>query len=113
MFTGSASGPRQANIRRLQAKLLATAGASPGADDVRLVNPGDMQLYSFYKPSLVAGPYTISTSQTVTYQGSDSKQVQQNLDAPVGQPFDVVAPQFTIDPKEVHSTYPPPGHADQ
>jgi hypothetical protein len=113
MVTASGIGPRQANVARLQSKVLTAAIPVSTKDDVPLSDPGDMQLYSFYKPSLVAGTYTITTSQTVSYDDQDSNHVKQTLDAPVGQPFDVVAPQFTIDPKDIHSTYPPPGHADQ
>ena len=86
--------------------------ASTSSDGPLLANPGDMQIYNFYKPSLVAGQYTITTAQTVSYT-QNSKTVTQTLEAPVGQSFDVVAPQFAIDPKDIHSTYPPPGHADQ
>lgn len=81
-------------------------------DDPPLANPGDMQIYNFYKPSLVAGTYTITTTQTVSYSQNNNT-IKQTLEAPVGQDFDVVAPQFAIDPKDIHSTYPPPGHADQ
>jgi hypothetical protein len=108
----AAANPRRNNVHRLQAKVLAAANEA-SADPVPLADPGDLQLYNFYKPALVAGSYSISTSQTVSYHDQNGNPVQQSLDAPVGQPIDVVAPQFAIDPNEIHSTYPPPGHADQ
>ena len=37
----------------------------------------------------------------------------QTIPAPAAQSFNVVAPRFTIDPKDVHSVYPSQGHADQ
>jgi hypothetical protein len=107
-----ALGPRQTNINRLL-RVPTTATLPSSENDGPLPNPGDMQVFNFHKPSLVAGTYTITTSQTVSYQGRDLHHVEQTLDAPVGQQFDTVAPQFTIDPKEIHSMYPPQGHADQ
>ena len=79
--------------------------------------PGDVVLYSFYEPSLKAGPYTINVSQRV-HLPSDPTNVDKHLlvdgiNTVLQQPFEVVAPQFAIDPKDVHSTYPPQGHADQ
>lgn len=83
-------------------------------------------MYSFYKPSLEAGTYTIKVSQNVhvTYNERDPKtaeNITKDEELPLGlkgettteQSFEVVAPQFTIDPKDIHSTYPPQGHADQ
>lgn len=79
--------------------------------------PGYMKLYSFYKPSLVAGSYTVKVNQDVTIPfgldagthalpASDSGNLLE-------QPFEVIAPQYTISSADIHSTYPPQGHADQ
>jgi hypothetical protein len=76
-----------------------------------------MKLYSFYKPSLVAGSYTIKVNQDVTIPlgldagthalpASDSGNLLE-------QPFEVIAPQYKISSADIHSTYPPQGHADQ
>jgi hypothetical protein len=79
--------------------------------------PGDVVLYSFYEPSLKAGAYTINISQRV-HLPNDPTDVDKHLlvdgtNTVLQQPFEVVAPQFAIDPKDIHSTYPPQGHADQ
>ena len=106
------------NVRKNALKVAATAAAS---SDPPLAKPGDMKLYSFYKPSLVGGTYSISVSQSVqvpagnpstTYPASDND-LTTTADYPHTQPFEVVAPRFAIDPNDIHSVYPPQGHADQ
>jgi hypothetical protein len=73
----------------------------------------------FYEPSLVAGSYTIKVNQDVTL-ADDKLPRALNLGpdpkAPINiqeQSFEVVGPRFVIDPKDIHSVYPPQGHADQ
>ncbi|MCJ1309781.1 hypothetical protein MMC25_003442 [Agyrium rufum] len=91
----------------------------PGAP--ALASPGDMQLYSFYEPSLTAGQWQIQISQKISVPAgvpSDKypafvQELEQSTDFPSLQTFDVVAPQVTLDPSQVHSVYPPQGHADQ
>ncbi|KAK5455895.1 hypothetical protein LTS15_005213 [Exophiala xenobiotica] len=100
--------------------------------------PGHMRLYSFYKPSLrmfllqeeyrsadnvsEAGRYTIEVSQTIkAYRDGNVESLDQplfNRNTPTdntiaGQDFNVIAPQFSLDPKLINSFYPPPGHQDE
>ncbi|KAJ9607109.1 hypothetical protein H2200_008181 [Cladophialophora chaetospira] len=82
--------------------------------------PGHMRLYSFYTPSLEAGPYAIEAKQTVTATGSPDLHIWNylgNSTTPATtiqrQKFEVAAPQFTIDPKTINTCYPPQGHADE
>ena len=82
----------------------------------KLVDRGDMQLYSFHEPALVAGTYTITPTQAVKIPLADRTEkhtLQGTIDFPTSQQFEVIAPQFAIDPKDIHSVYPPQGHADQ
>ncbi|KAJ9633786.1 hypothetical protein H2199_009233 [Coniosporium tulheliwenetii] len=109
MFSAAHSsplGPRHRVLRPLHRRrnLAATPGEPGESDEVKLVAPGFMRLYSFYAPSLAAGPYSISASQVITpsNQGSKTKSTPP-------QKFNVVAPQFTIPSDDVHSVYPPPG----
>jgi hypothetical protein len=89
----------------------------PDPNDPQLPNPGDMQLYSFYEPALQAGTYTISVTQQVEVPDGPFPGGTFPIDGPGDNPgpqqFEVVAPQFVIDPKDIHSVYPPEGHADQ
>jgi hypothetical protein len=61
--------------------------------------------------------YTITATQTVEvpdgpYPGGTYPIVGPG-DNPGPQQFEVIAPQFSIDPKDIHSVYPPEGQADQ
>ena len=89
--------------------------------DPKKLNPDEMRLYSYYRPSLVAGEYTISAQHTIS---SPSKWSQQNLtinntivedgsgtDEP--QVFEVMVPRFSLDSDLVNSYYPPDGHQDE
>lgn len=67
---------------------------------------GEERLYSYYKPSLVAGTFDITTEQFVSNGG------QKAIKLTASQPFTVVAPQFALPPGAIHSQYPPEGHAD-
>lgn len=90
------------------------------------------RLYAFYTPALEAGPYTVSASQVITaYKEKEAQArtvqnqylVQDPLKPnalvpakpvlPVLQTFNVVAPQFSLDPALVNSFYPPSGHQDE
>ena len=60
-----------------------------------------MQLYDNSIPALEAGVYTITVQQ-------DIKEIDtQGYFQPVTQEIEVRAPQFTLDPQEIHSVYPP------
>jgi hypothetical protein len=76
------------------------------ADDLSADIPvGDIQLYDNYVPALAAGNWYIHVNQTLQ-QG----QTTVNTD-PLAAVQEVVvsAPQFSLDPKEITSQYPPPG----
>jgi hypothetical protein len=87
--------------------------------DPPLPLPGDMQLYSFYAPGLEAKTYTITATQDIEvppYVGADPGVLPSKISGKTNknpQQFEVVAPEFSLDPAEVHSTYPPQGHGDQ
>jgi hypothetical protein len=109
------TSPRHLVLRNL-AKAVArmtTAETNEDSKDPPLPNAGDMQLYSYYKPALVAAEYTITTTQGVVLPGGDRDNPLALPVPPQPQVFEVVAPQFTLDPKVIHSTYPPAGHADE
>ena len=83
-------------------------------DTVPLPDLGMMQLYSFYQPGLVAGPYSINVSQKVVFNGEEKTLAVQGETATTAkQKFRVVLPQFSIPKEDFHSTYPAQGHADQ
>jgi hypothetical protein len=88
------------------------------------IAPGFMQLFSYYKPSLTAGNYAITAEQFISSKkGSDVQNLRicnwkDTPTLPVDKPsepqkFEVMAPQFSLDPKLVNSFYPPEGHQDE
>lgn len=91
--------------------------------DPPLVGPGQMRLYNYYAPGLKAGDYEIEAEQLITAQsdkwGTETLRVYnravQTPDPQVSKPqvFEVVAPQFNLDPKLINSYYPPDGHQDE
>ncbi|KAF2737783.1 hypothetical protein EJ04DRAFT_574290 [Polyplosphaeria fusca] len=129
----SAVSPRNVVLKNLRRQVLGdgpaalAAASSEGDDREKLPLPrlGDMQLHSFYKPSLEAGTYTIKASQDVGITYNPDPKTKKSTTTtellPLGlkgettaiQTFEVIAPRFAIDPKDIHSTYPPQGHADQ
>ena len=116
-LSGNMVPPRHLVTRNL-AKAVASIKALDVDDvskDPPLPKAGDMRLYAFYKPSLEAGEYTIAVDQDVVLPGDVPKVTPPRpLQTPANpQKFEVVAPQFAIDPKVIHSTYPPTGHADE
>lgn len=117
-----------ANVR----KAILAASGTPQPSDPWALDPGHMRLYRFYKPSLEPGLYGIEAKQTVktsiagqpdssltvfNYETSQATNLGSDPDNPNAptllQQFNVIAPQFSIDPKLVNSVYPPPGHADE
>ena len=126
--------PRHLVLRNLAKAVAAgsAAGSAPAPpadrDFMPPPAPGDMKLYSFYEPSLVAGPtYSITVRQDASVpDGKGHTAANQPLplnpktpDDPKDyvlsqtQTFQVVAPRFHIEDKDIHSSYPPQGHADQ
>ncbi|KAL8692918.1 MAG: hypothetical protein Q9218_002144 [Villophora microphyllina] len=88
------------------------------ATDPPLAASGDVQLINYYKPALEGGVYTININQQIQVPGGPNRPESTNSintapDNPGSQRFNVIAPRFNIDPNDVHSTYPPQGHADQ
>jgi hypothetical protein len=91
-----------------------------------LLDKNHMQLYSYYKPGLQAGPYEIYAEQRITASNALGKNVivtkyNSSEDAqppdfkpPKLQPqqFEVMGPQFSMDPALINSYYPPDGHQD-
>jgi hypothetical protein len=89
------------------------------------VDKGFMQLFSYYKPGLTAGNYCIIAEQFIsaTRQGEPEQKLRicnRKGTAPLPhtkpaekQIFEVMAPQFSLDPKLVNSFYPPEGHQDE
>ncbi|KAF8253306.1 hypothetical protein K440DRAFT_657294 [Wilcoxina mikolae CBS 423.85] len=90
-------------------KLVVESQKGEGPSEPPPLAPGQMQLFSFWTPSLHAGSYTITATHTVHV----SKDTKEDPIQVLKQDFKVIAPQFTIDPKDIHSTYPPQGHADK
>jgi hypothetical protein len=91
-----------------------------GTTDLR---PGYMRLYPNYKPQLDPGHYGIEVKQSIQTSGSVNEALDvYNFDSAVTTPgpapilpqkFDIVVPQFNLDPKTINSFYPPDGHADE
>lgn len=81
-----------------------------GDDGPPKLPPGQEQLFSLYAPALVAGSYTISVLQSITPPdgATDSKP----LHLTSSKDFDVIAPRFWLPTSDIHSVYPPQGHAD-
>jgi hypothetical protein len=109
------------------------------ATDPAELPPGYMQLYSFYKPGLEAGDYSIDATQVIDVHDPTHNPVMTVTNyftntpdpsaasavrtgtfpgVPAGlskgvQNFEVVAPQFSLPDGVVHSYYPPDGHQDE
>src|SRR5436190_22891149 len=112
-------------------KLVQTAAGNP--PEPPKLDSNQIQLYSYYVPGLLAQVYSIKAEQRITADNGDwgeelyhvynrSKdpakpapdrtKFQDNPDIEP-QEFEVIAPQFSIDPKLVNSYYPPDGHQDE
>src|SRR5271154_3876824 len=103
--------PRHLVLRKLAKARAMQKDVDPtsSSKDPPLPNPGDMRVYSYYKPGLVAAEYTITTTQSVLLPGDVNIPANwRPLPTPPNpQTFEVIAPQFTLDPNIFHSTYPP------
>lgn len=111
--------PRQRVLKNLNTILNRVEKATTTDRDViPPPDPGGMQLFSYYAPSLSAATYKISISQRVSIASGKDKgdhdiTVADKTSSILEQPFEVVAPQFRIKASDIHSTYPPQGEADQ
>jgi hypothetical protein len=92
------------------------------------LGPNQIQLYSYYRPGLLAGNYNIFAEQVIhtdsPKHGSQKLRAYnrgisvpyneaQGTDDITPQEFEVIAPQFSLDPKLINSYYPPDGHQDE
>ncbi|GAE00079.1 hypothetical protein CIMG_09306 [Paecilomyces variotii No. 5] len=69
---------------------------------------GDMRLYSYYTPGLLeATSYTATVKHTITIPRDKEPKVLESAKS-----FTVIGPRWSMDPRLVHSVYPPPAHAD-
>jgi hypothetical protein len=83
----------------------------PDSSDPPPLDPGYEELNSFYKPGLIAGPHTIKVSQNIAAPAG-STGPDHSLVLSSTQKFNVVAPRYSLPSGEIHSIYPPQGHAD-
>jgi hypothetical protein len=128
MMTSTIS-PRQKVLDNLK-KLTQKDISSDDNSKIVLADPGKMRLYSFYEPALKADTYTIHVSQKIDYprfekdtNGNTTEVYQEDVPLDLSgdkshqtektQTFKVIGPQFAIEDKDIHSCYPPQGHADQ
>ena len=75
--------------------------------DLPPLDPGEMQLYSYFTPGILAGSYKIVAEQAISTGG------QHNTIKADTQSFLVDPPRFSIDPALIHSTFPLQGVAAQ
>lgn len=76
------------------------------ADTGPALSVGQLRLFSFYAPSIVAGStYQIQATQTLTVSPGIT------IPAPAPQQFTVFAPRVTLQPGDIHSIFPAPGHS--
>jgi hypothetical protein len=120
---------RKVPLQHMQKLVQTAAGYSP---DPPPLGPNQIQLFSYCKPGLLAGSYSILAEQKITSQSPAysteryhvyNRKNSVTLDRTVSpfdpkppiepQLFEVVAPQFNIDPKLINSYYPPSGHQDE
>ena len=120
---GVKAGPRSLVLRNelknLGRKTTFTTRAAVASEpsDPPLAAAGDVQLINYYTPALEGGIYTINFGQQIEVPNgaypASTYSINTAPDNPGPQTFKVVAPRFSIEPNDVHSTYPPQGHADQ
>ncbi|KAF1834717.1 hypothetical protein BDW02DRAFT_325202 [Decorospora gaudefroyi] len=90
----------------------------PGKNDPEKLDKDQMRLYSYYKPSLVAGEYVVEAVQKIN-SGEQTLEIKNVLasDSEVRtlepQAFEVVVPRFSLDRDIINSYYPPDGHQDE
>ncbi|KAL8672155.1 MAG: hypothetical protein Q9168_003378 [Polycauliona sp. 1 TL-2023] len=106
------------NVSRLAATpSVSVSATSSEVTDPPLAGPGDVQLINYYKPALEGGVYRINVNQRIDLPAGPYPAATQSINSPPDNPgtqsFRVLAPRFSIDANDIHSTYPPQGHADQ
>ena len=90
------------------------AVASDDADDDNQGSPpipiGDIEFFDNYMPPLIDGTYMITVQQEIDEVIDPQNNTTQALAPPyvTQQYFQVQGPQFTLDPSQVYSVYPPP-----
>jgi hypothetical protein len=109
--------------RLVQSHLAQKVAEASGNDeqDSNKLEPGKMQLYSYYKPGLLAGDYVIEVKQSIdaeTPNGHQSLQIVNTRQTSgtgelAPQEFEVHVPRFSLDRRIVNSYYPPDGHEDE
>lgn len=109
---------------------LVTAQRDGIPPDPPTLGPDEMQLYSYYRPGLVAGDYEVTVLQDISATVPVSNDVQDGVKEQTlqvtnvrkdknqvpqidPQKFEVVVPRFTLDPTLINSYYPPDGHQDE
>ncbi len=106
--------PRHLVLKALAKAVNAAVPAPTDIDDgISTLEPGEMQLYSFFVPGLLSEEYTIQVSQHVELDGVALDLKLRNGNVLAEQKFYVQGPQFSIPAADFHSSYPPQGHADQ
>jgi len=68
----------------------------------------DVTFYDNYVPSIQAGAYTLTVTQTVK---ADTPKVKSPPEPPVSQTFVVRGPRFGLVPSDIHRAFPPPTSA--
>ena len=106
--------PRHLVLKALAKAVKATVPAPTDIDDgIPTLQPGEMQLYSFFVPGLLSEEYNIQVSQHVERDGTELDLKLRDGNVLAQQKFYVQGPQFVIPAADFHSSYPPQGHADQ
>lgn len=76
------------------------------ADTGPALSVGQLRLFSFYAPSIVAGStYQIQATQILTVSPALT------IPAPAPRQFTVFAPRVKLQPGDIHSVFPAPGHS--
>lgn len=76
------------------------------ADSGPALSVGELRLFSFYAPSILSGPtYQIQAAQTLTAS------LAITIPAPSPQKFTIFAPHAKLEPGDIHSVFPAPGHS--
>src|SRR5947209_8197584 len=74
------------------------------ATDLQTGSAADlMTVYDDYKTPLPAGSYRLVLQQTVSVEGDTPRHYYRD------QPFEVVAPRYSIEASEIQAYFPPPG----
>lgn len=124
-------------LQHVQMKAMKREDENDPNHGLEKIDRNRMKLYSYFKPSLQAGTYSIYAEQNIHLTDTEGKK---NLTDANGKPqslrvwnrmveppnpdtkpppmpepqvFEVVAPQFSLDPKLINSYYPPDGHQDE